>query len=77
MADPDLLIRQGPVYPDPEIRGWVVGGGGLKKMFSALRALVWSNNKAPPLDPPLRNTRGGGGLHFSYKIILSEIGCFC
>ena len=44
---------------DPEIRG-----GGLKIFFSALRALVWFQNKwgcgmgrvprAPPLDPPMK-----------------------
>ena len=38
-------------HPDPEIRR-----PGLK-IFSALRASVWSTNKrgdgAPPLDPPL------------------------
>jgi len=55
VADPDLQIREGPGHPDP-------GEGGLspKKIFSALRASVWSNNKgggagppAPPLDLPL------------------------
>ena len=31
------------------------GGGGLQKVFSALQASVWSNNKGgqPPLPPPL------------------------
>ena len=41
-------------HPDPEIRGW---GGSLKKIFSALRASVWSKKSGdgggPPLDPPL------------------------
>jgi len=60
VADPELQIREGPGHPDPEIiKG---GGGGLQKMFSALRASVWSNNKGegggggkggPPLDLPL------------------------
>ena len=43
-------------HPDPEIRG----GAVLKKVFSALRASVWSKSKggaglprAPPLNPPL------------------------
>ena len=65
MANPDLQIREGPGHPDPEIMGR--GGGGEegclspKKIFSALRASVWSNNKggsgppgpSPPLDLPL------------------------
>ena len=48
----------GASHPDPEIRGG--GGGPPKKIFSALRASVWSKHKgvggplrAPPLDPPL------------------------
>ena len=49
MADPDLQIWEvggGEGHPDPEIRG----AQSLKKIFSALQALVWSKNK-----------RGGGG----------------
>ena len=67
MANPDLQIREGPGHPDPEIMGRGGGRGGEegclspKKIFSALRASVWSNNKAgsgppgpsPPLDLPL------------------------
>ena len=42
------------------------GGAGLQKIFSTLRALVWSKNKAgtrappraSPLDPPLNKTQG-------------------
>ena len=62
MANPDLQIREGPSHPDPEIMGRGGGGGGggylsPKKIFSALRASVWSNNKeggwAPrPLPSP-------------------------
>ena len=58
VPDPDLEIRDGGGHPDPKIRG---GGRPVsKKIFSALRASVWSKNKgwarAPrnsPLDPPL------------------------
>ena len=55
--DPDLVIREGPGHPDPEITGSPV-----LKNFYALRASVWSDNKgggggraprAPPLDPSL------------------------
>ena len=49
MADPDVHIREGPSHPDPEMRG----GSGLQKLFLDLRPLVWSTNKAPPVDPPL------------------------
>ena len=42
VADPDLQIRGGRGgHPHPEIRG----GWSQKKLFSALRASVWSNNK--------------------------------
>ena len=61
VQDPDLEIRGGRGvggHPDPYIKG--EGGGSGKKIFSALRASVWSTNKgggppprAPPLDPPL------------------------
>ena len=42
----NLQIREGPGYPDPEMGGG--GGVGLssKKLFSALRASVWSKTKA-------------------------------
>ena len=64
MANPDLQIREGPGHPDPEIMGRGGGEEGClspKKIFSALRASVWSNNKggggppgpSPPLDLPL------------------------
>ena len=56
VADPDLQIRGGGSgHRDPEISR----GGVSKKMFLALQASVWSNNKggqppwAPPLDLPL------------------------
>ena len=58
VADPDLQIRGGGGHPDLEIRG----RPGLKKIFSTLRASVWSKNKGgrtprvPPLDPPLSKT---------------------
>ena len=49
VADPDLQIKEGPGHPDPEImgRGGGRGEGCLspKKIFTALRASVWSNNK--------------------------------
>ena len=45
VADPDLQIRGGASHPDPEIRG---GGGVSKKIFLALQASVWSNNKGGP-----------------------------
>ena len=60
VKDPDLQIRRGGggSHPDPEIRG---GGSGLKKkIFSALRASVWSKTngearvpRVPTLDPPM------------------------
>ena len=47
MADPDLQISGGGSgRTDPEIRG-----GGLRKLFSALRASVWSQNKGEPVPP--------------------------
>ena len=57
VADPDLQIWEvggGEGHPDPEIRG----AQSLKKLFSALQALVWSKNKRggggkSPLDPAL------------------------
>ena len=68
LADPDLQMGGGG-HPDPEIRG---GGAVSKKIFSAIRASLWSKNKggtwAPPLDPPLHCFRvtsalGRGWLH--------------
>ena len=55
MADPGPSDKGGGGHPDPEIRS---GDGLQKKIFSALRASVWSKNKGvvppvPPLDPPL------------------------
>ena len=48
MSDPDLQISGGGFgRTDPEIRG----GGRSEKIFSALRASVWSKNKGEP-DPP-------------------------
>ena len=47
-----------PGHPDPEIRrGW--GEEVSKKIFLALRASVWSQNKrgVPPLDLPLLYTK--------------------
>ena len=46
VADPDLHVTGGH-HPEPEIRG-----GGLKKIFSALRASVWSKNKGGGQGPP-------------------------
>ena len=50
--DPDLQIRRGGWggHPDPEMRG----GGGLppKKIFSALQASFWSENKDGGPGPP-------------------------
>ena len=70
MADQDLQISGRPGHPDPEIRGKGGGGGAVsKKIFSALRASVWSKNKwgggggpgpSPgSLDPPLEHSRIG------------------
>ena len=47
VTDPDLQIRGGGVggggsHPDPEIRGGGAGPGLKKKLFSALRASLWS-----------------------------------
>ena len=62
VVDPVLEIRgEGGCHPDREIK-WAGGGGvlGLKKIFLALWASVWSKNErglapwAPPLDPPLQ-----------------------
>ena len=52
--------------PDLQIRG---GGGGLKKMFSALRASVWAKNKGagPPGPSPgsvTAQTTHPSSLHF-------------
>ena len=51
-------------HPDPAIRGGGGGGGGLRNIFSAPRASVWSKNKgearaprAPPLDPTLNKIK--------------------
>ena len=41
MANPDVQIKEGPGHPDPEISGGLFS----KKIFKALRASVWSNNK--------------------------------
>ena len=52
VVDPDLQIRRGGWggHPDPEMRG----GGGLppKKIFSALQASFWSENKDGGPGPP-------------------------
>ena len=48
VAVPDLQIREGPGHPDPEMR--LGREKSKKKIFSALQASVWSNNKG-----------GGGG----------------
>ena len=47
VADPDLQIRGGggAGHRDPEISR---GGGVSKKIFLALQASVWSNNKGGP-----------------------------
>ena len=59
-ANPDLQIREGPGHPDPEIMGRGGGGEGgeegclpPKKIFSALRASVWSNNRGGRAPRPL------------------------
>ena len=65
MADPDLQIREGPGHPDPEIRR----GAGLQKNFSALRALVWSNNRPGSL-PWIRHLFTPG--NFSWRGLLYE-----
>ena len=46
VAHPDLQIREGGWggHPHPEIRGWAVS----KKLFSALRASVWSKRSGEP-----------------------------
>ena len=53
-------------HPDPAIRGGGggEGGSGLRNIFSAPRASVWSKNKgearaprAPPLDPSLNKIK--------------------
>ena len=50
MADADLQIREGPGHPDPEMGvGW---GQSETKIFSALQASVWSNNKGGGGRPP-------------------------
>ena len=49
-ADPDLQIREGPGHPDPEMG--VGRGQSEKKIFSALQASVWSNNKGGAPPPP-------------------------
>ena len=49
-ADPDLQIREGPGHPDPEMG--VGRGQSEKKIFSALQASVWSNNKGASPPPP-------------------------
>ena len=41
VANPDVQIKEGPGHPDPEISGGLFS----KKIFKALRASVWSNNK--------------------------------
>ena len=53
-ANPDLQIREGPGHPDPEIMGRGEEGClSPKKIFSALRASVWSNNKGGAAPRPL------------------------
>ena len=42
---PNLQITEGPGHPDPEM-GEAGGGADSKNFFSALRASVWSKNKA-------------------------------
>jgi len=60
VPDPDLEIRGGALLSRPLDKKGKGGGGTPKKLFSALRASVWSKNegrgrtpRAPPLDPPL------------------------
>ena len=51
-ADPDTQmggVGEGGGHPDPEIRGMP----GLKKIFFALRASVWSKNKGGGPPGPL------------------------
>ena len=57
VAGPDLHIRGGRGYPDPEIRG---GGGDFKKDFSrlfgpqfGLKIMGGAGGRAPPPDPSL------------------------
>ena len=50
MAVPDLQIREGPGHPDPEMR--LGREKSKKKIFSALQASVWSNNKGGGATPP-------------------------
>ena len=69
MADPDLQIRQRPGHLDPEIREGGRGGGLRKKKFSALRAIVWSNNRPGPL-PWIRHWFTHG--NFSWRGLLYE-----
>jgi len=40
--------KRGPGHPDPEIRREGGGGRSTKKFSSALRASVWSKNRAQP-----------------------------
>ena len=47
MADPDLQIRKG-------------GGAGLQKLFSALRALVWSKDEVGGWEPSPRSATTEG-----------------
>ena len=60
VADPDLPMREGGGGGRSSRPRDKVGGPGLQKVFSALRASFWSKNKgegratrAPPLYPPL------------------------
>ena len=57
MADPDLQIKGGggggAGHPEPALKCGAGGGEGRRKFFSALRASVWSKNKAGVRDPPL------------------------
>ena len=64
MSDPDLEIRGGGWSSRPLDKGG--GPVSKKRIFSALRASVWSKNKGlaeppgppPPLDPPLLTSVG-------------------
>ena len=54
VADPHLQIRRGERgrhHPNPEIRGRETVS---PKIFLGVRATVWSKNKGPSLDLPLR-----------------------
>ena len=52
MPDPDLKIRGGKGAPSSRPFDKRGGGGLQKKLFSALRASVWSKNKGGWAGPP-------------------------